>query len=95
MTKGYSKLLISDLVLPNIRCPLPLAGLDLAMMFWHTGMERSEDQWHDLLNSEGLKITKIWNNPNGDGAVIEAMLDEEEVVAMAIEQHDRCCFFTY
>ena len=94
MTKGYSKLLISDLVLPNTRCPLPLAGLDLAMMFWHTGMERSEDQWHDLLKSEGLEIIKIWNNPNGDGAVIEAMLDEEQA-AMTVEQQDRCCLFMY
>lgn len=94
MTKGYSKLLISDLVLPNVRCPLPLAGLDLAMMFWHTGMERSEDQWQDLLSSEGLKIIKIWNSPGGDGAVIEAMLDEGEV-STSIEQHDRCSLFMY
>ena len=80
--------------MPSTKCPLPLAGLDLAMMLWHTGMERSHDQWQDLLRTVGCKITNVWNNPTGDGAIIEAMLEGRKLNSSA-QPHDKCRLFLY
>ena len=74
MKKGYSKLIIGEYILPDKGCPLMAAGADLAMLTLHSGMERSERQWRDLLDSSGLEVVGIWPPPgNGDG-IVEAML---------------------
>lgn len=77
MTPGYSKLLISETVLPDRNCPLTLAGLDWGMMYLHSGMERSEQQWRVLLSSQGLKVICVHREEGGDSSIIEAMLDED------------------
>lgn len=74
MIPGYSKLLVSELILPDQGCPLSQAGLDWGMMFLHSGLERSEQQWRDLLASEGLVVTMVHHEPGGDGAIIEAVV---------------------
>ena len=74
MRRGYSKLLISELVLPARGASLFAASLDLQMMGLHAGMERSETQWHKLLQSAGLTIVKIWQSMSGGESVIEASL---------------------
>jgi hypothetical protein len=74
MMPRYSKLLVSELVLPDVKCPLPQAGLDWGMMFLHSGLERSEQQWRDLLASEGLDIVHVHHEPGGDGAIMEAIV---------------------
>lgn len=76
MTLGYSKLLISETVLPDRDCPLTMAGLDWGMMYLHSGMERSERQWRDLLQTQGLKVLCVHREEGGDSSIIEAMLDE-------------------
>lgn len=74
MRSGYSKLLISELVLPQNGTALFPASLDIQMMGLHAGMERSETQWYELLDSEGLEIVKIWQLMPGGESVIEATL---------------------
>ncbi|KAL8785941.1 MAG: hypothetical protein Q9213_003090 [Squamulea squamosa] len=74
MRKGYSKLLIDELVLPDINVPPKGAFLDLSMMALETGSERTSKQWHDLLASVGLRIEKIWSTDVGLDSVIEAEL---------------------
>lgn len=74
MRHNYSKLLISDFVLPARGAALFPASLDLMMMGLHAGMERSETQWRRLLDAEGLKIVKIWQLVPGRESVIEATL---------------------
>ncbi|ETN46267.1 uncharacterized protein HMPREF1541_00451 [Cyphellophora europaea CBS 101466] len=76
MLPGYSKLLISETVLPDQNCPLTMAGLDWGMMYLHSGLERSEQQWRDLLAAEGLKVVCVHREEDGDSSIIEAMLDE-------------------
>ena len=74
MTRGYSKVIIDDAVLPVEGCPAILGGLDLAMMAMHAGKERTERQWRDMLQKAGLKINKFWSyNASGTG-IIEAEL---------------------
>ena len=93
MIVGYSKLLISEVLLPRTNCPLALAGLDFAMMFWHAGMERSEEEWRKLLRSEDLQITNIWHNPAGDGTIIEAMVSDT-LLKDVVESHYHCRMFS-
>lgn len=76
MRPAYSKLLISEFVLPQRGAALFPASLDIQMMGLHAGMERSERQWHELLDSEGLEIVKIWQFIPGGESVIEARLKE-------------------
>jgi len=76
-TPGFSKLLIQENVLPNRGCPKRGALGDIAMM-QHTGMERSEDQWRQLLLSAGFEILRIWWAELGTTAIIEADLRGEE-----------------
>lgn len=56
MRRGYSKLLLDEMVLPDTNVPPKGAFLDLSMMALETGAERSSKQWHDLLACAGLRI---------------------------------------
>ena len=38
------------------------------------GMERTEKQRHELLNSVGLEIVRIWTKDADSESIIEAML---------------------
>ena len=80
MKKRYSKLLIVDMVVPETKAPLFVAGMDIAMMTQLTGMERTRTQWHDLLDSAGFRIINIWPVSEGAECVIEAELLERAVL---------------
>jgi O-methyltransferase domain len=74
MRPGYSKLLICDVVLPDTNCSEHGTGLDIGMMILHSGMERSESQWSQLLQQAGLKLVKIWRPSSADySAIVEAV----------------------
>lgn len=68
-----SKILINEWILPDVGTPVYPALLDIQMMGIHSGMERTETQWRELLKSVGLsaKFHKVDNNSEG---LIEAML---------------------
>ncbi|KAI1357798.1 S-adenosyl-L-methionine-dependent methyltransferase [Xylaria arbuscula] len=61
MTPGYSKLLMSEFVLPASNTPLYPALLDINMMAVLNGMERTEAQFSALLDAAGLKAVKFWS----------------------------------
>ena len=50
------------------------ASLDIMMMTLHAGIERSLSQWHNLLDSIGLRIVKVWPSEGFRESVIEAKL---------------------
>jgi hypothetical protein len=77
-TPAFSTLLIQENVLPNQGCPKRGALGDIAMM-QHTGMERNNDQWRQLLSSAGFEIVRIWRAELGTTAIIEADLKEAAV----------------
>ncbi|MCJ1352911.1 MAG: hypothetical protein MMC33_002895 [Icmadophila ericetorum] len=83
MVKGYSKLIINDYVLPATGAGLLSVQQDLLMMTLFGGVERTEGQWHELLEKAGLRIERIWmrDGESGSGGesegVIEAVLREE------------------
>ena len=80
MEPGYSKILLSEVILPDTGCSLLQAGLDIQMMGMHAGMERTRAQWKRLLEGEGFRIVKFWMAPGGDGqGVVEAELKDGRI----------------
>lgn len=74
MKKGYSKLLICDVVIPPTGASAYQAGMDLNMMSVVSAYERTEAQWRKLINDAGYKVIKIWMDPRGYEGVVEAEL---------------------
>lgn len=74
MEKGYSTLLVYDLVLPETGVSLRSSALNLQMMCLFAGMERTESQWRAILGASGLELEKVWSSPEASEFVIEARL---------------------
>lgn len=78
MSPEYSKLLIHEMVVPEVGASTFHAMLDMTMMAFNAGMERTEQQWKDLLQKAGLVVVKVWSPLQEDGdAIIEAVLAEQ------------------
>lgn len=73
MQHQYSKLIVCELVLPDLNASLLSSALDIQMMGLG-GMERSERQWSVLLASAGMKITGLWPGKPDCESVLEVML---------------------
>ncbi|KAE9382157.1 S-adenosyl-L-methionine-dependent methyltransferase [Stipitochalara longipes BDJ] len=75
--KGHpsSRLLISDLVLPDSN-PSPSAVLRDMNMLLIGGKERNVAQWDKLLSDGGFKILEIHGLRHSHASIIEAVLDE-------------------
>lgn len=75
MTPGYSKLLIHEMIVPEKGASMVHATLDIAMMCFGGGKERTAKQWEQLLEVAGLRVSGIWPGPEASAAgVIEAMV---------------------
>jgi hypothetical protein len=74
MTKGYSKVLVNEMVIPNKGAPWLTTAMDWTMMATLSSREWTESAWRTLLHSVGLKIVKIWADPLGARGLIEAEL---------------------
>lgn len=74
LTKGYSKLLIKENVVPDQGTHWLSTSLDMIMMSCLLASERTEQNWRMLLGSAGFKIFKIWTYEPGTESLIEAEL---------------------
>ncbi|KAI8627286.1 putative O-methyltransferase [Xylariaceae sp. FL1651] len=75
MTPGYSKLLIHEMIVPEVGANMVHATLDIAMMCFGGGKERTAAQWTQLLEMAGLEISGIWPGPEGNAAgLVEALV---------------------
>jgi hypothetical protein len=74
MTKGYSKLFINDIILPDVNCSLFQAGFDINMVAMHAGIERSRAQWTTLLEKAGFEVLRFWLPPGDGEGIVEAVL---------------------
>ena len=72
MTKGYSSLLLYDMVIPDRGAQGTSTGLDLIMMSLFASCERTEKGWKDLLDTAGFRILKIWTIDPMSESLIEA-----------------------
>jgi hypothetical protein len=74
MKRGYSYLVIDEIVLPDTGCSLLSATTDLMMMAFVSAMERSEVHWRKLLAAAGLSIEGIYQPPTDGHGIIVATL---------------------
>lgn len=67
-----SVILIDDIVIPNSGAHWSATQLDMTMLSVMASLERSENQWHALLESAGLKIGKIYpyNGETQDSIIV-------------------------
>ncbi|KAI1483795.1 S-adenosyl-L-methionine-dependent methyltransferase [Daldinia eschscholtzii] len=66
MTKGYSYLVINDMILPEENCSLFPALWDMTLFMVLSAQERTASQWKSLLTAAGLVIEGMYPPP-GDG----------------------------
>lgn len=77
MTPGYSKLLIHEMIVPDTGASLTHVMLDMVMMCFNGGIERTAQHWRQLLEKAGLEVVKIWPGPEESAAgLVEAVLKE-------------------
>ncbi|GKZ49885.1 hypothetical protein AbraIFM66951_002594 [Aspergillus brasiliensis] len=74
MKRGHSKLLLNENVIPSTNAYWETTSLDIIMMADFASTERTEKQWQTLVESAGLKITKIWTVRRGVESLIECEL---------------------
>ncbi|ROW15289.1 hypothetical protein VPNG_02994 [Cytospora leucostoma] len=72
--KGYSKLVITDVVIPPEKASIMQATHDLCLMGLLAAIERTEDEWKRLLENAGFKVIQFWKDTKGIETVIEAEL---------------------
>lgn len=74
MKKGYSKLLLYEVVMPSKGATTMACTMDMSLMSMNSGMERTEAHWKQMLESVGLKIVRIARHKRAVESVIEAEL---------------------
>lgn len=72
MRPGYSKLLINDNIIPVTHAPPQITTVDMIMMVKVAAQERTDPDYRALVESVGLKATKIWSEPGMQTSMIEA-----------------------
>lgn len=77
MKRGYSKVLIEEYVLPDRDASVVPCMTDLAVMVFCSGLERTRQRWTNLLESNGLRISKFWAREGDELGIIEAELSEQ------------------
>ncbi|MCJ1414442.1 hypothetical protein MMC32_000768 [Xylographa parallela] len=74
MERGYSRLLINELVVPDKGAAWSVTSMDWLMLALGAVRERTESDWRELLESAGMRIVKIWTWEQGTESLIEAEL---------------------
>ncbi|OAL52741.1 O-methyltransferase [Pyrenochaeta sp. DS3sAY3a] len=74
MTKGYSKVLVNDFVVPNQGAHWAQTCLDWELMAALGARHRTEADHKKLYEGVGLKITGIWRHPQSLDSLIELEL---------------------
>lgn len=76
MTRGYSRLLIHDIVMPERGASQWAVMMDWLMMAGYSTLERSRAQWESLVASvEGLRIEKIWEREGQEDGSVESVIE--------------------
>ncbi|GAP91262.1 putative winged helix-turn-helix transcription repressor DNA-binding [Rosellinia necatrix] len=74
MTRGYSRVLIVDIVVPATGVSAIQSTMDVQMMALVSAFERTEAVWTKVLNDAGLKVVRVWKDGRGNECLIEAEL---------------------
>ncbi|OTA52352.1 S-adenosyl-L-methionine-dependent methyltransferase [Hypoxylon sp. EC38] len=69
-----SQILIDEMVLPNVGVPWEAATIDLTMMASLGSRERTQQEWHDLLDAAGLRTMNVYTYvPRRQDSIIQAV----------------------
>ena len=75
MEKGYSKLMIWDEIVLNVRPPPHHAVLNWVMFTTFAGRKRTESEWKALIESEDVlprfRMTGFWYYSKNDQRLVE------------------------
>lgn len=74
MIPEYSKIIIGNIILPDENVPLRNSSLDMVMLFLHSGSQRSESEWRELIEGAGLRLVNVWYPPGDGDGILEAEL---------------------
>ncbi|KAF4120729.1 O-methyltransferase [Geosmithia morbida] len=74
MERGYSKVLIHESLVSSVAPASRVTVSDITVMACLSAKERTEKEWHSLLEEAGLEIVKIWRPIHSVESVIEAEL---------------------
>ncbi|KAF5666077.1 sterigmatocystin 8-o-methyltransferase [Fusarium heterosporum] len=74
MEQGYSKLLIHESLVSDVKPLARVTTSDITMMACLGAKERTESEWRELIEGVGLKILKIWRPLHSVESIIEAEL---------------------
>lgn len=78
MEPGYSRLLLHEMIVPEQGASMYHALLDLTMMVFNGGMERTRRQWRDLLGRAGFEVLGVWESgEEGADGIVEVGVREE------------------
>lgn len=72
MVKGYSKLLLHELVVPNEGANWSITAMDQLMLVLGAMKERTETQWENILQKAGLRVVQVFRYEMGTESLIEA-----------------------
>ncbi|KAI0387392.1 putative O-methyltransferase [Hypomontagnella monticulosa] len=77
MKPGYSKLILNEMIVSDRGASMTHASMDMTMLAFCGGMERTERQWRELLGKAGLEVVRVWLPPQEDATgIVEAMVKE-------------------
>lgn len=71
MSRGFSKLLIHEVIMPAQDPSPECAAVDMIMLSMAAATERTESMWRKLLSSVGLRIEQIWRKEGYEETVME------------------------
>ncbi|KAF2727216.1 O-methyltransferase [Polyplosphaeria fusca] len=74
MKKGYSKILLNEIVVPDTGAGWFATGVDMLMMQCHAAQERTESDWRALVESVGLSLSKVWECEGSAEGLLEIEL---------------------
>ncbi len=74
MRGGYSKVLVSDLVVTTQNPDRFMTSLDMSMMAVLGAKERTEEQWRSLFENAGLKLANIFTASGDYNSLMEVVL---------------------
>lgn len=74
LKKGYSRVLLNEIVVSEERPTLAATNMDLMMLAHFAVRERTEKEWRDILGQAGLRVVRVYTYPGVAESLIEAEL---------------------
>ncbi|KNG80147.1 O-methyltransferase [Aspergillus nomiae NRRL 13137] len=74
MAPGYSKILINEIDIPKTGAHWEATAMDILITVHLAAGVRTEQQWHQRIESVGLKVAKIWHRVGSVASLIECEL---------------------